>query len=71
MEKILEKGSKPEDWIQFLNQEQQDKSSNLTPGSYSHLISLYKKAADNISPENNAANAAYAKILVDLARLHA
>ena len=70
IQQISQKGHKPEDWLEFITKVQQQAGSDSLD-NYSHLVSLYKKAADNISPEDNVSSPAYAKILVDLAKLQA
>ena len=70
LQRISEQGNKPEHWLEFLTQVRQTTFRDSVY-YYSHLLSLYKRAADEISPDENETSIAYARILVDLAKLQA
>jgi hypothetical protein len=59
----------PEEWLQFITNERKTYSG---PNKYKYWMQLYRRAAGSI-PANESAhnNNAYAKIMVDFAKLQA
>ena len=59
----------PEEWLRFITKERKTYSG---PNKYKYWMQLYRRAADSIPADEFAHNNnAYAKIMVDFAKLQA
>lgn len=69
IQKIQNKGNRPEDWLEFLAIQRSTAAAGLTDETCRHLLYLYERAVSQIPAEENKRNFSYARLLVEFAQL--
>ncbi|XP_038059332.1 dual specificity protein kinase TTK-like isoform X2 [Patiria miniata] len=69
VQRIMEAGCRPEDWLGYLRRLETDPHFSDTTNRYRSLCSMYNSALKHIALDKNKTNPAYAQICINFAKL--
>ncbi|XP_022098187.1 dual specificity protein kinase TTK-like [Acanthaster planci] len=69
VQRIMEAGCRPEDWLVYLQRLEKDPHLSDTTNRYRSLCSVYNGALKHIALDKNKTNPAYAQICINFAKL--